>query len=56
MGSRSSGGSGFSGTVRTIADMEPDADVTEGLSVRSTDAANAQEQVEEWLRGLGYVS
>ncbi len=51
-----SGGSGFSGTVRTIADMEPDADVTEGLSVRSTDAANAQEQVDEWLRGLGYVS
>lgn len=50
-----SGGSGFSGTVSTIQNLEPDAMVQEGISIRDTDAASAQEQVEEWLLEAGIV-
>ena len=48
-----SGGSGFSGTVGTIAELEPGAAVREGLSVGASSVAGAQERVEEWLAGLG---
>ena len=47
-----SGGSGFSGTVGTIAELEPGAAVREGLSVGASSVAGAQERVEEWLAGL----
>ena len=50
-----SGGSGFSRTIRSIEDAEPDATVLEGLSIRdrrvgdsSTDRA-----VEEWIGESG---
>ena len=48
-----SGGSGFSGTIGTIESMEPDAAVTEGLSLRSSDAADPAAAVTEWLAGIG---
>lgn len=50
-----SGGSGFSGTVSTIESMEPNAQVQEGLSLSGSGAADAQEQVSQWLAGLGYA-
>lgn len=51
-----SGGSGFSDTIRTIENMEPEATVQEGLAVSASGAANAQDQVTEWLSSLGYIA
>ena len=50
-----SGGSGFSGTRGTIEEMEPDAAVEEGLALRDSDAAEAREQIIQWLSDLGYA-
>ena len=50
-----SGGSGLSGTPDTIAALEPGAEVREGLAVRNTNAADAQESVKVWLTDLGYL-
>lgn len=50
-----SGGSGFSSTISTIESMEPGATVQEGLSISGSSAVNAQDQVTEWLSGLGYI-
>lgn len=49
----SHGGSGFSGTQRTIAELEPGATVLEGLSVSGSNVTGAQEDVAAWLDGLG---
>ena len=51
-----SGGSGFSDTISTIESMESGASVQEGLSVSGSSAAGAQDQVTEWLDGLGYIA
>ena len=51
-----SGGSGFSDTIRTIESMESGASVQEGLSVSGSSAAGAQDQVTEWLDDLGYIA
>lgn len=51
-----SGGSGFSDTISTIESMESGATVQEGLSVGASSAATAQDQVTEWLSGLGYIA
>lgn len=48
-----SGGSGFSGTIRTIEGMEPGATVTEGLSLGSSEAANPGGDVTAWLSSIG---
>ena len=50
-----SGGSGFSSTVSTIEGLESGATVQEGLHLRDSSATNAQEQINEWLSGLGYA-
>lgn len=50
-----SGGSGFSNTISTIESMESGATVQDGLSVSGSSATSAQEQVNEWLSGLGYA-
>lgn len=50
-----SGGSGFSNTISTIESMEPGATVQEGLSISGSSAVNAQNEVTEWLTGLGYI-
>lgn len=50
-----SGGSGFSNTISMIESMEARAAIQEGLSISGSSAVNAQEQVMEWLRGLGYI-
>lgn len=47
------GGSGFSRTIQTIAELQPEADViTEGLSISRNSVANAQDEVTAWLSGL----
>lgn len=48
-----SGGSGFSGTIGTIESMEPDAAVTEGLSLGSSEAAEPADAVSSWLAANG---
>ena len=47
------GGSGFSGTIRTIKDLEPNATVIEeGLSVSRNNVANAEDDVKAWAESL----
>lgn len=48
-----SGGSGFSGSLDTIAEMEPDAEITEGLSLGSGEAEDCADEVAEWLANIG---
>lgn len=47
------GGSGFSGTIRTIKGLEPDAAVVEeGLSVSRNSVASAEDDVKAWAESL----
>lgn len=48
-----SGGSGFSGSLDTIAEMEPDAEITEGLSLGSSEAEDCADTVSGWLGSIG---
>ena len=48
-----SGGSGFSGSLDTIAEMEPEAEITEGLSLETERQRTVQNVVEEWLANIG---
>lgn len=48
-------GSRFSGTIETIQDLEPDAEViTDGFTVSERDVVGAAGDVADWLGGLGY--
>ncbi|HIZ55434.1 MAG TPA: flavodoxin [Firmicutes bacterium] len=48
------GGSGFSRTESTIAELQPDATVrTDGLTISRNDVAGSAEAVTEWAKGLG---
>lgn len=49
-----SGGSGLSGTPSNIQDEEPEANVTEGLSVRDNNSENSQSAVNSWLSEIGF--
>lgn len=48
-----SGGSGFSDTVSRIGELQPGADVQEGIAVSSSGAMDAREEIRSWLDGLG---
>lgn len=48
-----SGGSGFSDSINTMKSLEPDATITDGLSLGSSQAATPGDAVTEWLNGLG---
>ena len=48
-----SGGSGFSSTIRAIENAEPDATVLEGLSLRDNHSVQAEDDVTDWLARLG---
>ena len=48
-----SGGSGFSNTIRAIEDAEPDATVLEGLALRDSRSPQAEGDVADWLSQLG---
>ncbi len=48
-------GSRFSGTIETIQELEPDAEViTDGFTVNERDVADAKSDIDKWLEGLGY--
>lgn len=49
-----SGGSGFSNTISTIREKEPNANVVKGLSISGSSAENSQDEVEEWINNLGF--
>ena len=49
----SHGGSGFSNTIQTIADMQPNATVSEdGLTISRNDVAGSSQDVMEWAQGM----
>lgn len=48
-----SGGSGLSGTPKTISELEPDANVTSGLHVSGYSADDAGKDVADWLSEIG---
>lgn len=48
------GGSGFSRTIQTIAELQPDAEVvTDGLSIFRESVAGVESDVADWVNGLG---
>lgn len=50
------GGSGFSSTISTIAELEPDAEVNEnGLTISRNDVQEAESDILTWLENLGYT-
>lgn len=48
-----SGGSGFSSSLDTIAQMEPDAEIKEGLSLGSRETEGCEDEVAKWLADIG---
>lgn len=48
-----SGGSGLSGTVSTIREMLPEANVMDGFAAGDSGVANAQDAIAKWVEGLG---
>ena len=47
------GGSGFSNTVNTIAELQLDAQVSEdGLSISRNDVADGEGEIRSWAEGL----
>ena len=44
------GGSGFSGGISTIAELEPGAQVIEGLSIRDSSVPDSEDEVRQWVR------
>jgi flavodoxin len=49
-----SGGSGFSGSIKTIQGLEPKAIVREGLTVRDSQSLQGKQAVKSWLEKLGF--
>ena len=50
------GGSGFSRTIRTITQKQPQANVIrDGFSLSRNDMEDADEEVAEWLSDLGFI-
>ncbi|MGM9590662.1 MAG: flavodoxin [Faecousia sp.] len=46
------GGSSFAGTPETIAQLEPDATVLEGLTISRNHIQDAEQEIVEWVRNL----
>ena len=49
-----SGGSGFSNTISSIREKQPNAIIEEGLSIYGSSAENSKNQVEQWINQLGF--
>lgn len=47
-----SGGSGLSNTVSSIKELEPDANVLDGLHIGSSSASNPSDAVSDWLSSM----
>ena len=49
-------GSGFAGTISTIQKLIPEADLcTQGLHVASSRGANADKEIDAWLKKVGLI-
>lgn len=46
------GGSGFSGTIGTIRELEPNAQVLDGLSISRNDIQDAEQEIIDWVDSL----
>ena len=49
-----SGGRGFSYTIKKNKKLEPNANVIEGITIRAEDVESSQNEINEWLNDLGY--
>ena len=49
------GGSSFAGTPATIAELEPEATIAEGMTVSRNDIHDAAQDVIDWLQSDGYA-
>lgn len=49
-----SGGSQFSDTVNTIKQLEPNANVSEGLTISANSSISAQDEIDTWLQSINY--
>ena len=49
------GGSGFSGTQETIAQLEPDASMLEGKSISRNSIEGAEQEIIDWLDSIGML-
>lgn len=47
------GGSGFSGTISTIKELEPNAEVLDGKSISRNDIQDAEQEIIDWVNSLG---
>lgn len=51
------GGSGFSGTIQSISELQPGATIVmDGLSISREDVADAKSDVEDWVDSLGLTA
>lgn len=46
------GGSGFSGTISTIKELEPGAEVLDGKSISRNDIQDAEQEIVDWVNSL----
>lgn len=49
-----SGGSGFSSTIDTMRELEPNATVEDGITIGASSVMDAKGDIEEWLQSFGY--
>ena len=49
------GGSGFSGTQETIAQLEPEATMLEGKSISRNSIEGVEQEIIDWLDGIGML-
>ena len=48
------GGSGFSSTISTIRNLEPNATVKDGKSISRNSIQNAEKEIIDWVKSLGF--
>lgn len=48
------GGSGFSDTISTIKELEPNAEVLDGKSISRNDIQDAEQEIIDWVKSLGF--
>lgn len=46
------GGSGFSSTIDTIRELEPDAEVLDGLSISRNSIQDAEQEIVDWVQEI----
>ena len=49
------GGSGWSGTLEDIAELEPDATMVNGYSISRNNTATSRDGILNWLQGIGMM-